>query len=81
MKAGSASDEYDDGATGGNMDRPALKRLMNDIKNGLIDTVVVYKVDRCRAPWLILCRVDLFDGAKCPSFPLPSLTPPHQWAD
>ena len=28
------------------MDRPALKRLMDDIKSGLIDTVVVYKVDR-----------------------------------
>ena len=40
-------DEYDDGGfTGGNMDRPALKRLMDDIKSGLIDTVVVYKVDR-----------------------------------
>ena len=40
-------DNYDDGGfTGGNMDRPALKRLMDDIKSGLIDTVVVYKVDR-----------------------------------
>ncbi|WP_375657230.1 MULTISPECIES: hypothetical protein [unclassified Bartonella] len=29
------------GFTGGNMDRPDLKRLMDDIKSGLIDTVVV----------------------------------------
>lgn len=38
---------YDDGGyTGGNMDRPGLKALMADIKNGKIDVVVVYKVDR-----------------------------------
>ena len=38
---------YDDPAySGGNMDRPALKRLLADIDAGLIDTVVVYKVDR-----------------------------------
>ncbi len=41
------SDRYDDGGfTGGNMDRPALKRLMADIEAGQIDCVVVYKVDR-----------------------------------
>ena len=40
-------DHYDDGGfTGGNMDRPALKRLMADIEAGRIDCVVVYKVDR-----------------------------------
>jgi DNA invertase Pin-like site-specific DNA recombinase len=38
---------YDDPAfSGGNMDRPALKRLLADIDAGRIDTVVVYKVDR-----------------------------------
>ncbi|MFI4912339.1 MAG: recombinase family protein [Sedimentisphaeraceae bacterium JB056] len=38
---------YDDGGyTGGNMDRPALNRLLEDIDNGLVDCVVVYKVDR-----------------------------------
>ncbi len=38
---------YDDGGfTGGNMERPALKRLMTDIDAGKIDCVVVYKVDR-----------------------------------
>lgn len=38
---------YDDGGySGGNMDRPALNRLLSDIKAGLIDCVIVYKVDR-----------------------------------
>jgi site-specific DNA recombinase len=40
-------DRYDDGGyTGGNMERPALKRLMADIDDGRVDCVVVYKVDR-----------------------------------
>ena len=38
---------YDDGGySGGNIDRPALKRLLDDIEAGKIDTIVVYKVDR-----------------------------------
>ena len=40
-------DLYDDGGfSGGNMERPALKRLIEDIKAGRIDIVVVYKVGR-----------------------------------
>ena len=40
-------ERYDDGGyTGGNMDRPALKRLMADIEAGKVDVVVVYKIDR-----------------------------------
>jgi len=40
-------DRYDDGGfTGGNMERPALQRLMADIGAGKVDCVVVYKVDR-----------------------------------
>lgn len=40
-------DDYDDPAfSGGNMERPALKRLMADIEAGLIDVVVIYKIDR-----------------------------------
>jgi len=39
--------KYDDGGfSGGTMDRPAIKKLMEDIKDGLIDVVVVYKIDR-----------------------------------
>jgi site-specific DNA recombinase len=38
---------YDDGGiSGGTMERPALQRLLADIKTGKIDNVVVYKVDR-----------------------------------
>ena len=40
-------DAYDDGGiSGGTMERPGLKRLLADIASGLIDVVVVYKVDR-----------------------------------
>ena len=40
-------DRYDDGGfTGGNMDRPAFKRLMADVAAGKIDCVMTYKVDR-----------------------------------
>src|SRR5664280_1014279 len=38
---------YDDGGySGGNMDRPALKQLRDDIQAGKVSVVVVYKVDR-----------------------------------
>ena len=38
---------YDDGGlSGATMERPALQRLMADIDKGLVDAVVVYKVDR-----------------------------------
>jgi DNA invertase Pin-like site-specific DNA recombinase len=38
---------YDDGGfSGGSMERPALKRLLEDVENGMVDTIVVYKVDR-----------------------------------
>jgi site-specific DNA recombinase len=38
---------YDDGGfSGGNMERPGLKRLLASISAGQVDTVVVYKVDR-----------------------------------
>ncbi|MBX9726504.1 MAG: recombinase family protein, partial [Rickettsiales bacterium] len=40
-------EKYDDGGwSGGTMDRPAIKRLYDDIEKGLIDVVVVYKIDR-----------------------------------
>ena len=40
-------DRYDDGGfTGGNIERPALRRLMADIQVGRVDCVVVYKIDR-----------------------------------
>ncbi|KZY45021.1 resolvase, partial [Roseovarius sp. HI0049] len=40
-------DHYDDGGiSGGTLERPALQRLLEDVEDGLIDVVVVYKIDR-----------------------------------
>jgi site-specific DNA recombinase len=57
------ADRYDDGGfTGGNMDRPALQRLLADIKVGKINCVVVYKVDRLSRSLLDFARMmELFD--------------------
>src|SRR5260370_31823393 len=39
--------KYDDGGfSGGNTDRPALQRLLQDVRTGKVDGIVVYKVDR-----------------------------------
>jgi site-specific DNA recombinase len=52
------TERYDDGGfTGGNMDRPALKRLMADIEAGQVDCVVVYKVDRLSRSLLDFARM------------------------
>ena len=38
---------YDDPAySGGNLDRPALQRLLKDLHAEMVDVVVVYKIDR-----------------------------------
>ncbi|MBF0460873.1 MAG: recombinase family protein [Magnetococcales bacterium] len=40
-------DRYDDGGfSGGNLERPGLKRLLKDIDAGKVNVVVVYKIDR-----------------------------------
>lgn len=40
-------EQYDDGGfSGGSLERPALNRLIDDIRAGKIHTVVVYKIDR-----------------------------------
>jgi site-specific DNA recombinase len=49
---------YDDGGfTGGNMDRPALKRLLADVEAGKIDSVITYKVDRLSRSLLDFARI------------------------
>ena len=55
--------DYDDAAySGGNMDRPALKRLMADIEAGLVDIIVVYKIDRLSRSLSDFAKmVDVFD--------------------
>ena len=38
---------YDDGGfSGGNLDRPALKELINDVNLDMIDKIIIYKLDR-----------------------------------
>ena len=64
---------YDDGGfSGGNMDRPALNRLLADIAAGKVDCVVVYKVDR-----LSRSLLDLFWNPAISKFNIPimALTP------
>jgi site-specific DNA recombinase len=55
---------YDDGGlSGGNMERPALQRLLEDIRHGLIDVVVVYKVDRLTRSLADFAKmVEVFDA-------------------
>ncbi len=57
-------DGYDDGGySGGNMDRPGLKRLLADIEAGRVDVVVVYKIDRLSRSLGDFARmVDCFDA-------------------
>src|SRR5271170_906146 len=55
---------YDDGGlSGGTMERPALRRLLSDIKQGLTDVVVVYKVDRLTRSLADFAKmVEVFDA-------------------
>ena len=54
---------YNDGGfSGGSLERPALKALLADVAAGLIDVIVVYKVDRLTRSLADFARlVDLFD--------------------
>ncbi len=56
-------DAYDDGGfSGGTLDRPALKRLMDDIKAGKVHIVVVYKIDRLTRALMDFSKlVEVFD--------------------
>ena len=57
-------DHYDDGGfSGGTLERPGLKRLMKDIEAGLIDVIVVYKIDRLTRSLTDFAKlVDVFDA-------------------
>lgn len=56
-------DRYDDGGfSGGNMERPALKRLLDDVDDGKVDVIVVYKIDRLSRSLLDFMKmVELFN--------------------
>src|SRR5216683_1402737 len=55
---------YDDGGfSGAGMERPGLQQLLANIREGLVDTVVVYKVDRLTRSLTDFARmVELFDA-------------------
>jgi DNA invertase Pin-like site-specific DNA recombinase len=57
------SQRYDDGGfSGGSLQRPALKRLLDDIECGRVDMVVVYKIDRLsRSLGDFIRLIDAFD--------------------
>ncbi|ABK43738.1 Resolvase, N-terminal domain [Magnetococcus marinus MC-1] len=57
-------DRYDDGGfSGGNLERPGLKRLLTDIEAGKIDMVVIYKIDRLTRSLLDFSKlVERFDN-------------------
>lgn len=57
---------YDDGGfSGGNVERPGLRRLLEDIDAGLVDTIVVYKIDRLTRSLADFARiVDRLDSAQ-----------------
>lgn len=56
---------YDDGGfSGGNMDRPALKRLLDDIGAGKVNLVIVYKVDRLTRSLMDFAKIiERFDSS------------------
>src|SRR5580692_11516803 len=58
--------KYDDGGfSGGDTDRPALQRLLEDVQAGKIDVIVVYKVDRLTRSLADFAKlVELFDKHK-----------------
>ncbi|RZA23254.1 MAG: recombinase family protein, partial [Proteobacteria bacterium] len=58
-------EHYDDGGiSGGTLERPALQRLIAEVKEGRIDIIVVYKVDRLTRSLLDFSKlVETFDAA------------------
>jgi site-specific DNA recombinase len=57
-------DRYDDGGfSGGNMERPGLVRLLDDIRAKRVDVIVVYKVDRLTRSLADFAKiVEVFDA-------------------
>jgi site-specific DNA recombinase len=76
--------KYDDGGfSGGNTDRPALQRLLQDVQANKVDIIVVYKVDRLTRSLADFAKlVELATGMVFPLYLSPSSsTPRRPWAD
>lgn len=60
-------ERYDDrGFSGGNINRPALKRLIHDVEAGKIDMIVVYKIDRLTRSLADFSKlIEVLDKHKC----------------
>lgn len=56
-------DRYDDGGfSGGTLDRPGLQQLLSDVEAGLVDVIVVYKIDRLSRSLMDFAKlVEVFD--------------------
>jgi site-specific DNA recombinase len=59
------STKYDDGGySGGTLERPALERLLTDIRANKVNVVVVYKIDRLTRSLFDFAKIiDVFDAA------------------
>ena len=57
-------EQYDDGGfSGGTLDRPGLQVLLEDVKDGLVDVIVVYKIDRLSRSLMDFAKlVEVFDA-------------------
>lgn len=58
-------DHYDDGGiSGGTLERPAIQRLLQDIRDKKVDVVVVYKIDRLTRSLMDFSKiVEIFDAS------------------
>lgn len=60
-------EHYDDGGySGGSLQRPALQRLLQDVEDGKVNMIVVYKIDRLTRSLTDFAKlVDVFDRNQC----------------
>ena len=58
---------YDDGGfSGGNLQRPALQDLLQDVEDGLVNMIVVYKIDRLTRSLIDFAKlVEILDRNQC----------------
>lgn len=58
---------YDDGGfSGGTLKRPALQQLLRDVEAGMVDMIVVYKIDRLTRSLIDFSKlVEIFDRNQC----------------